>query len=155
MYIHQDYLMHHGIKGMKWGVRNDNPNSRGNRRNNKNHTRNNNKNNNQSNDGPNTLNNSIGVIRALDKYKQNKHAYEEHQSLLKETKQYSDKELRQLTNRLILENNYMNAKNNQNRVSNTKVSDMLDIVGSTVKLAGSAAVTAAAIISAIDKFKKG
>lgn len=155
MYIHQNYLMHHGIKGMKWGIRNDKPNSRGNGRNKRNHGGNNNKKNNQGNDEPNILNDSAGVIKAFSKYKQNKHAYEAHQSLLKETKQYSDKELRQLTNRLILENNYMNAKNNQNRVSNTKVSDMLDIVGSTVKLAGSAAVTAVAIISAIDKFKKG
>ena len=155
MYIYQDYLMHHGTKGMKWGVRNDKPNSRGNRRNKRDHGGNNNKKNNQGNDGPNILNDSAGVIKAFSKYKQNKQAYEEHQSLLKETKQYTDKELRQLTNRLILENNYMNAKNNQNRVSNTKVSDMLDIVGSTVKIVGSAAVSAAAIISAIDKFKKG
>ena len=153
MYIHQDYLMHHGTKGMKWGIRKDKQNSRGNRRNNKNHSRNNKKNN-QSNDEPNILNDSTGVIRAFNKYKQNKQAYEEHQSLLKETKQYSDKELKQMTNRLILENNYMNAKNNQNRVSNTKVNDILDVVGSTVKLAGSAAITAATIISAIDKVKK-
>lgn len=150
MYIYQDYLMHHGTKGMKWGIRKDKQNPRGNRRNNKNHTRNNNKNNNQSNDGPNTLSNSIGVIRALDKYKQNKQAYEEHQSLLKETKQYSDSELRRMTNRLILENNYINAKSNQNRISNTKVNDILDVVGSTVKLAGSAAITAATIMSAIN-----
>lgn len=148
--MYQDYLMHHGTKGMKWGIRKDKQNPRGN---NKNHTRNNNKNNNQSNDGPNTLSNSIGVIRALDKYKQNKQAYEGHQSLLKETKQYSDKELRQMTNRLILENNYINAKNNQNRVSNTKVNDILDVVGSTVKLAGSAAITAATIMSAINAKK--
>lgn len=154
MYIYQDYLMHHGIKGMKWGIRNDKQNSRGNRRNKRNHGRNNSKKNNQNNDTPNILNDSTGVIRAFDKYKQNKRAYEEHQSLLKETKQYTDKELRQMTNRLILENNYMNAKNNQNRVSNTKVNDILDIVGSTVKLAGSAAITAATIISAIDKVKK-
>ena len=153
MYIYQDYLMHHGTKGMKWGIRKDKQNSRGNRRNNKNHSRNNKKNN-QSNDEPNILNDSTGVIRAFNKYKQNKQAYEEHQSLLKETKQYSDKELKQMTNRLILENNYMNAKNNQNRVSNTKVNDILDVVGSTVKLAGSAAITAATIISAIDKVKK-
>lgn len=153
MYIYQDYLMHHGTKGMKWGIRKDKQNSRGNRQNNKNHSRNNKKNN-QSNDEPNILNDSTGVIRAFNKYKQNKQAYEEHQSLLKETKQYSDKELKQMTNRLILENNYMNAKNNQNRVSNTKVNDILDVVGSTVKLAGSAAITAATIISAIDKVKK-
>ena len=149
--MHQDYLMHHGTKGMKWGIRKDKQNPRGN---NKNHTRNNNKNNNQSNDGPNTLSNSIGVIRALDKYKQNKQAYEEHQSLLKETKQYSDSELRRMTNRLILENNYINAKSNQNRVSNTKVNDILDVVGSTVKLAGSAAITAATIMSAINAKKR-
>ena len=153
MYIYQDYLMHHGTKGMKWGIRKDKQNSRGNRRNNKNHSRNNKKNN-QSNDEPNILNDSTGAIRAFNKYKQNKQAYEEHQSLLKETKQYSDKELKQMTNRLILENNYMNAKNNQNRVSNTKVDDILDVVGSTVKLAGSAAITAATIISAIDKVKR-
>ena len=153
MYIYQDYLMHHGTKAMKWGIRKDKQNSRGNRQNNKNHSRNNKKNN-QSNDEPNILNDSTGVIRAFNKYKQNKQAYEEHQSLLKETKQYSDKELKQMTNRLILENNYMNAKNNQNRVSNTKVNDILDVVGSTVKLAGSAAITAATIISAIDKVKK-
>lgn len=152
--MHQDYLMHHGTKGMKWGIRKDKQNPRENRRNNKNHTRNNNKNNNQSNDGPNTLSNSIGVIRALDKYKQNKQAYEEHQSLLKETKQYSDSELRRMTNRLILENNYINAKSNQNRVSNTKVNDILDVVGSTVKLAGSAAITAATIMSAINAKKR-
>ena len=149
--MHQDYLMHHGTKGMKWGIRKDKQNPRGN---NKNHTRNNNKNNNQSNDGPNTLSNSIGVIRALDKYKQNKQAYEEHQSLIKETKQYSDSELRRMTNRLILENNYINAKSNQNRVSNTKVNDILDVVGSTVKLAGSAAITAATIMSAINAKKR-
>ena len=153
MYIYQDYLMHHGTKGMKWGIRKDKQNSRGNRQNNKNHSRNNKKNN-KSNDEPNILNDSTGVIMAFNKYKQNKQAYEEHQSLLKETKQYSDKELKQMTNRLILENNYMNAKNNQNRVSNTKVNDILDVVGSTVKLAGSAAITAATIISAIDKVKK-
>lgn len=153
MYIYQDYLMHHGTKGMKWGIRKDKQNSRGNRRNVKNHNRNNNRNNNQSNDRPNTLNDSIGVLRALDKYKQNKQAYQEHQSLLKETKQYSDSELRQMTNRLILENNYINAKNNQNRVSNTKVNDILDVVGSTVKLAGSAAITAATIMSAINAKK--
>ena len=154
MYIHQTHLMHHGIKGMKWGIRNDKPNSRENRRNKRNHGGNNNKKNNQGNDESNILNDSAGVIRAFSKYKQNKQAYEEHQSLLKETKQYTDKELRQLTNRLILENNYMNAKNNQNRISNTKVNDILDVVGSTVKLAGSAAITAATIISAIDKVKK-
>lgn len=150
--MYQDYLMHHGTKGMKWGIRKDKQNSRGNRRNNKNHSRNNKKNN-QSNDEPNILNDSTGVIRALDKYKQNKQAYEEHQSLLKETKQYSDSELRRMTNRLILENNYINAKSNQNRVSNTKVNDILDVVGSTVKLAGSAAITAATIMSAINAKK--
>ena len=150
MYIYQDYLMHHGTKGMKWGIRKDKQNSRGNRRNNKNHSRNNNKKNNQNNDKPNIFNDSTGVIRAFNKYKQNKQAYEEHQSLLKETKQYSDKELKQMTNRLILENNYINAKSNQNRISNTKVNDILDVVGSTVKLAGSAAITAATIMSAIN-----
>lgn len=151
--MYQDYLMHHGTKGMKWGIRKDKQNPRGNRRNKRNHGGNNNKKNNQGNDGPNILNDSAGVIRAFSKYKQNKQDYEEHQSLLKETKQYTDKELRQLTNRLILENNYMNAKNNQNRVSNTKVNDILDVVGSTVKLAGSAAITAATIMSAINAKK--
>lgn len=144
--MYQDYLIHHGTKGMRWGVRKDKQNPGGNRQNNKN--------NNKSDNKPNVIDDAAGALKAFGKYKRNKQAYEEHQNLLKKTKQYTDIELKRMTNRLILENNYMNAKTNQNRVPNSKVTDILDAVGSTVKLVGSAAITAATIISAIDKVRK-
>lgn len=149
-----EYLIHSGIKGMKWGVRNDpkrSNNSHNNRRSNKQ-----NKKNNSQNNLSNMLNDASGFVRAIDKYKKNKSEEEIHNDLLKETKNYTDKELKQMTNRLILENNYMMAKNNQNKTRNSsKVNDILDIVGTGVKMTGSAAITAASIITAINTIKKG
>lgn len=142
------YLMHSGVKGMKWGVRHDerSNNSRGKRRSNKQ---------NNQNNHLNMIQDTTGLVKAIDKYKRNKSEYEYHNALLEDTKKYTDKELRQMTNRLILENNYMMARNNQHKVENSKVNDILDVVGAGVKMTGSAAITAASIITAINTIKKG
>ena len=137
---------------MKWGVRHDERpnNSRGKRRSNKQNNQNNNQNNHL-----NMIQDTTGLVKAIDKYKRNKSEYEYHNALLEDTKKYTDKELRQMTNRLILENNYMMARNNQHKVQNSKVNDILDVVGAGVKMTGSAAITAASIITAINTIKKG
>ena len=144
--------MHSGVKGMKWGVRHDERpnNSRGKRRSNKQNNQNNNQNNHL-----NMIQDTTGLVKAIDKYKRNKSEYEYHNALLEDTKKYTDNELRQMTNRLILENNYMMARNNQHKVQNSKVNDILDVVGAGVKMTGSAAITAASIITAINTIKKG
>ena len=133
---------------MKWGVRHDERpnNSRGKRRSNKQ---------NNQNNHSNMIQDTTGLVKAIDKYKRNKSEYEYHNALLEDTKKYTDKELRQMTNRLILENNYMMARNNQHKVQNSKVNDILDVVGAGVKMTGSAAITAASIITAINTIKKG
>ena len=66
---------------------------------------------------------------------------------LKEAKSMSDEELKKLTNRLNLENNYMNAKNVQSGKGN--VESILSIVGGTLAAASSAAV----LYDTIKKFK--
>lgn len=57
---------------------------------------------------------------------------------LKEAKSLSDDDLKALTNRLNLENNYMNAKQQQS--GRSKVESMLSIAGGTLAVASSAAV---------------
>lgn len=144
-----EYLIHSGVKGMKWGVRHDNKRS-----NNSYNKRKSNKHNNKNNHS-NMLQDTAGFVKAIDNYKRNKAEYEYHTNILKETKNYTDKELKQMTNRLILENNYIMARNNQNKTQNSKVNDILNIVGAGIKMTGSAAITAASIITAINTIKKG
>ena len=57
---------------------------------------------------------------------------------LKEAKKLSDDDLKALTNRMNLENNYMNAKNIQS--GKGKVDNFLAIAGSTLAVASSAAI---------------
>ena len=57
---------------------------------------------------------------------------------LKEAKHLSDDDLKQLTARLNLENNYMNARQQQS--GRSKVEGILSIAGSTLAVASSAAV---------------
>jgi hypothetical protein len=57
---------------------------------------------------------------------------------LKEAKSMSDTDLKQLTNRLNLENNYINAKNQQ--TGRSKVEGILGTAGSALAVASSAAV---------------
>ena len=57
---------------------------------------------------------------------------------LKEAKNMSDDDLKKLTNRMNLENNYMNAKNVQ--AGKDKVENFLAIAGSTLAVASSAAI---------------
>ena len=66
---------------------------------------------------------------------------------LKEAKSMSDDELKRLTKRLNLENNYMNAKNVQSGKGN--VESILSIVGGTLVAASSAAI----LYDTIKKFK--
>ena len=68
-------------------------------------------------------------------------------STLKEAKKMSDEELKRLTNRLNLENNYMNAKSVQ--AGKGKVESILSIVGGTLAAASSAAI----LYDTIKKFK--
>lgn len=57
---------------------------------------------------------------------------------LKEAKNLSDDDLKQLTNRLNLENNYINAKNQQS--GRSKVESILATTGSALAVASSAAI---------------
>ena len=57
---------------------------------------------------------------------------------LKEAKHLSDDELKQLTNRLNLENNYINAKQQQS--GRSKVEGILSTAGATLAVASSAAI---------------
>ena len=57
---------------------------------------------------------------------------------LKEAKNMSDDDLKKLTNRLNLENNYMNAKNVQS--GKDRVDNILSVVGGTLAVASSAAI---------------
>lgn len=57
---------------------------------------------------------------------------------LKEAKSMSDDDLKKLTNRLNLENNYMNAKNVQS--GKDRVDNILSVVGGTLAVASSAAI---------------
>lgn len=68
-------------------------------------------------------------------------------STLKEAKKLSDDDLKRLTNRLNLENNYMNAKSVQS--GKGKVENILSIVGGTLAVASSAAI----LYDTIKKFK--
>lgn len=66
---------------------------------------------------------------------------------LKEAKHLSDDDLKKLTNRLNLENNYMNAKNLQS--GKGKVENILSIAGGALAVASSAAI----LYDTIKKFK--
>lgn len=68
-------------------------------------------------------------------------------STLKEAKNMSDEDLKRLTNRLNLENNYMNAKNVQSGKGN--VESILSIAGGALAVASSAAI----LYDTIKKFK--
>lgn len=57
---------------------------------------------------------------------------------LKEAKTMTDEDLKKLTNRMNLENNYMNAKNVQS--GKDKIDNILAIAGSTLAVASSAAI---------------
>lgn len=62
---------------------------------------------------------------------------------LKEAKQLSDNDLKKLTNRLNLENNYINAKNQQS--GRSKVESILSTAGATMAVVSSAAIMVEAI----------
>lgn len=62
---------------------------------------------------------------------------------VKEAKNLSDDELKQLTNRLNLENNYINARQQQS--GRSKVEGILSVAGSTLAVASSAAALYTAI----------
>lgn len=66
---------------------------------------------------------------------------------LKEAKRLSDDDLKKLTNRLNLENNYMNAKNLQS--GKGKVENILSIAGGALAVASSAAI----LYDTVKKFK--
>lgn len=66
---------------------------------------------------------------------------------LKEAKNLSDDDLKQLTNRLNLENNYINAKQQQS--GRGKVDTILSVAGGTLTVASSAAI----LYNTIKKFK--
>ena len=66
---------------------------------------------------------------------------------LNDAKQLSDDDLKRLTNRLNLENNYMNAKNQQS--GRGKVEGILSVAGGALAVASSAAI----LYDTIKKFK--
>lgn len=75
----------------------------------------------------------------------NKNSYS--RKALKEAKSISDEDLKKLTNRMNLENNYMNAKNVQS--GKARVDTILSVAGGTLAVASSAAI----LYDTIKKFR--
>ena len=119
--MHSDKLSHFGIKGMHWG--------RGKAVN------------------ATTLGAAARTGQSATQLGQavNRNSYSKNS--LKEAKKMSDDDLKKLTNRLNLENNYMNAKNLQS--GKGKVENILSIAGGALAVASSAAI----LYDTVKKFK--
>ena len=113
-------LAHHGVKGMKWG---------------------------HHNISPNTAAKAVKTGQDLTSLGQTVTKTGSNKKYTKESKHMSDEDLKRITNRLNLENNYVNARTQQS--GRSKVEGVLSIAGSTLAVASSAA----ALYSTIRKAK--
>lgn len=116
-----DEVKHFGIKGMKWG-RHKAVNA-------------------------NTIGKSAKLGQDIASLGQTVNRTGFNKKTLKEAKRLSDDDLKQLTNRLNLENNYINAKNQQS--GRSKVEGILSTAGSALAVASSAAI----LYETVKKFK--
>ena len=109
----QGALKHYGILGMKWGTRKGVINA-------------------------NVIGKAAKTGKDLTALGQTVNKGEFNKKTLKEAKKLSDDDLKQLTNRLNLENNYINAKNQQS--GRSKVEGILSTAGAALAVASSAAM---------------
>ena len=118
---HSDYLTHFGILGMKWGH--------------------------HKAVNATTLGAAARTGKEATNLGQNINKAGYSKNTLKEAKSMTDEELKRLTKRLNLENNYMNAKNVQSGKGN--VESILSIAGGALAVASSATI----LYDTIKKFK--
>lgn len=126
-------LSHHGVLGMKWGHRKASG-YRGAK-----HSRLINQN--VLSKATKAGQDGASLGQSINRNRYNRHA-------LKEAKSMSDEELKKLTARLNLENNYMNAKNIQS--GKGKIDSILSVAGGTLALVSSAAM----MVDAIQKARR-
>ena len=139
--MHSDKLSHFGIKGMHWGHRS------GNTINNVKWKSSDGSSNNPFKMNATTLGAAARTGQSAAQLGQavNRNSY--NKKTLHEAKNMSDDDLKKLTNRLNLENNYMNAKNLQS--GKGKVENILSIAGGALAVASSAAI----LYDTVNKFK--
>lgn len=126
-------LYHHGVKGMKWGVRKDRNSSGGSVDLQKAK---------KKVDAANTI---VNETRNINNNMSKKEVKKAQKQKMTEVRAMSDQELREKVNRLNMEQQYIRMSSEQMNVGRTNVNTVLNNVGTVVNVASSALAIAVAI----------